>query len=63
MGAVVLVLAEAGTRLMPGLEPLILLAVVPAGALSYAILAQFLGAFSMAEIKAAMRRSRKDNPA
>ncbi|MEM1298557.1 MAG: murein biosynthesis integral membrane protein MurJ [Pseudomonadota bacterium] len=62
MGAVVLGMAEVGTRFLPGFEPLILLAVVPVGALSYSVLGQVLGAFSMAEIKTAMRRGRKDDP-
>ena len=62
MGAVVLATAHFALVVLPGWEPLILLAVVPLGGVSYALLGNWLGAFSIAEIRASIRRgNREDN--
>ncbi|MFK7944145.1 MAG: murein biosynthesis integral membrane protein MurJ [Paracoccaceae bacterium] len=61
MGAVVLGTAHLCKQVFPGTEPLIVLLVVPLGAVSYSVIGSRIGAFHMHEIKAAMRRRRKES--
>ena len=56
MGVVVLIAGHFGQMILPGLAPLILLLIVPLGAITYAVAGSRLGAFHVHELKAAMRR-------